>query len=382
MQPNYTIAFNDSISAISPLDWNSLNHQGYPFARFEFLSALEESKVVGKESGWQVKHISVHHNNQLIAAMPMYQKLHSYGEYVFDFQWANAYHQAGLKYYPKWVSAVPFTPSAGPRILVLEGFQDKPELTFQIIKFIKTNMEDSCVHSWHCLFPSEALSKTLNSMQLTQRGGIQFHWFNRQYQNFEQFLASCRKKHRNNIKRERLKVQQQGINCRVIKGDEINPQLMNKFYQYYCRTYLKLSGHSGYLNSVFFQQLLLTMADKLILSVAEKNQQIIGAALFLVGENTLYGRYWGSDKEYEYLHFELCYYQGIDYCIEQQIDRFDAGAQGQHKIQRGFEPVETLSYHYLTPLEFDQAIKAFCAQEATHNRALINELSLKLPYKL
>ncbi len=391
---NFSFKFITSIDQVNRQDWNLLIETDYPFMRHEFLQALESFGCVCPNMGWQPHHLLVYLKDTLVAIMPLYIKTHSYGEYVFDFQWASAFHQAGVDYYPKLLSAIPFTPCAGDRLCIKAEYHEilQPVIFEQIVLQAKKLNASS----WHLLFPEKELSRVKQQSALVQpaiigsdiikpdlakRYGMQYHWFNQGYQSFSDFLASCKMKSRKKIKRERRIVTDAGFKLRIIEGDKITPGLWQTFYYFYQRTYAKRSGNSGYLNLPFFENIGLTMPSKLMMVVAELDGEVIAASLFFKGEQTLYGRYWGASAEYELLHFEACYYQGIEYCIEQGFEHFDAGAQGEHKIQRGFEPIETYSYHWINDERFRHAIKNFVEQEAFHVKAAIKELSEKLPFK-
>jgi predicted N-acyltransferase len=396
---NFNFKFITSIDQVNRQDWNLLIETDYPFIRHEFLQALESSGCVCPHTGWQPYHLLVYLKDTLVAIMPLYIKTHSYGEYVFDFQWANAFHQTGLDYYPKLLSAIPFTPCAGDRLYIKAQYREilQPAIFEQVVQQAKKLNASS----WHLLFPDKELSRVkqqsdymqpalmqsdlikpdLIKPDLMKRCGMQYHWFNHGYQSFSDFLASCKMKSRKNIKRERRIVNDAAFKLRILEGDEITPGLWRTFYYFYQRTYAKRSGNDGYLNLSFFENIGLTMPSKLMMVVAELDGEVIAASLFFKGGQKLYGRYWGASAEYELLHFEACYYQGIEYCIEQGIDHFDAGAQGEHKIQRGFQPIETYSYHWVSDERFRHAIENFVEQESLQVKAVIKELSKKLPFK-
>jgi predicted N-acyltransferase len=378
------IRFISSIHHVAPGDWNRLCPADYPFVRHEFLAALEDNHCTHADSGWQPQHLVVEDDGKLIAAMPAYLKTHSYGEYVFDWAWADAYHRHGLAYYPKWISAIPFTPCQGPRLLVAS-----PEQGAELIKPITLALAHECqaqhYSSWHCLFPDEPLSAQLQQQGAAQRLGCQFHWFNKGYKNFDDFVATMNSRKRKNILKERRQVQEQGFAFQVKTGAQLGPDDWATFYALYRTTYLKRSGHSGYLSAGFFQQLGASMADNLVLICAVKSddaqQKVHAASLFVRDSSTLYGRYWGCFEEYQFLHFETCYYQGIDYAIAQGLQRFDGGAQGEHKIPRGFTPVLTYSNHWIKETGFRSAINQFLQQERPHIETYAEQARQLLPYK-
>ncbi|PHR50855.1 GNAT family N-acetyltransferase [Cycloclasticus sp.] len=378
------IKFLSSISKVSDTHWNSVFETDYPFIQHAFLSALEQSGCTQASTGWTPHHIIVTDRDDIIAAMPCYLKTHSYGEYVFDWAWANAYQQHQLHYYPKLLSAIPFTPSTGPRL----AFHNRIQLTQEkqsIIKNIRQAALDSVssvgLSSWHVLFPDTEMSSLLEDSEYKQRSGIQYHWFNHHYTSFDDFLQTFKSRKRKTLRKERLSITQQGIEMTVVDGRDISKQLMAEFYRFYHFTYLKRSGQQGYLNLEFFNLLLSTMTENLVMFCAQKDNRLIGAALCFKDHQTLYGRYWGCEQEYEFLHFEACYYQGIEYCINHKLMRFDPGAQGEHKISRGFKPVKTLSNHMILHAEFRQAIEQFIDDEKIQVNAQIDHLTSFLPFK-
>ncbi len=377
------IRFIDSIHQLKAQDWNQLCDDGYPFCRFEFLAALEDCGCTTTASGWKVAHALVYEQGQLIAALPGYVKTHSYGEYVFDWAWADAYNRYGFSYYPKWINAIPFTPCSGPRLLT------RGEITETLINTLSQALSQFCTtHSysgWHCLFPSADLSELWTTTGAAQRVGCQFHWINHDYASFDDFLTRMASRKRKNIVKERQQVRAQGISFNVKEAAQITAADMELFYALYRNTYLKRSGHSGYLSQDFFLRLAETFSECLVLVCAvvqrAEHDPVIAAALFFRDQQTLYGRYWGCFEEYQFLHFETCYYQGIDYAIANHLRRFDGGAQGEHKIARGFEPTMTFSNHYLQAEEFRPAITNFLQQEARQIQQYIVDARELLPFK-
>jgi len=378
------VKFLHSISDISESSWNALFDTSYPFIQHAFLSALEQSGCTQESSGWAPRHILVTSKNKLIAAMPCFIKNHSYGEYVFDWSWANAYQQHGLNYYPKLLCAIPFTPSSGPRLSFDKSIQtthDKLHIIKTIDQAIRDKFTTKGLSSWHLLFPEPALSALLEQSSWTQRTGVQYHWFNKGYESFDGFLSTFKSRKRKAVRKERKAVEQLGITMRIVSGTEISTDLMAKFYRFYHLTYIKRSGQHGYLNSEFFNLLLKNMPENLVMICAMKDDKLVGAALCFQDNTTLYGRYWGCETEYPFLHFEACYYQGIEYCIQQKLQRFDPGAQGEHKIPRGFEPIKTFSNHVILHTDFKHAIDHFINEESTQIDAHIQHLQKSLPFK-
>ncbi|MDC0589210.1 GNAT family N-acetyltransferase [Porticoccaceae bacterium] len=364
----------------------------YPFLRHEFLQALEDSGSACDTSGWYPVHLSLQNSNQSeehdpttsseaknAALMPLYVKTHSMGEYVFDHAWANAYHQNGLEYYPKLVTSVPFTPSTGPRVRSAQPLNQE-ECT-QLIDEVLAVAEETGSSSWHFLFPSTEHRRLFNDPRLLQRSGVQYHWHNRDYQHFDDFLASMNSRKRKMVRKERADVAAQGIRVSIELGADISPELWALFYQLYERTYAKRNGSRGYLTEQFFTQIARTMPDQMAMAVAWLDDQPIACALYFFDDETLYGRYWGSAGEFSYLHFELCYYTGIEFAISRGIKRYDAGAQGEHKIVRGFEPIETFSLHWIKHPGFRDAIARFLVEEKGGIAQHIEQATAMLPYK-
>jgi predicted N-acyltransferase len=365
---------------LGPSHWQQyLCVQADPFSQYAFHAALEQSGSVGGDSGWQPLHIEIKNDGRPIALIPSYVKTHSWGEYVFDFEWANAYQRNGLEYYPKLISAVPFTPCAGPRILLTEGADLAKVLAFlqQQLPYLCAQLKFS---SWHWLFAQKPDWQPAQQQLWHQRTGCQYHWYNHEYSQFSDFTARLTSRKRKSINKERRVIAEQGIEFIWQRGGDIDPQALEKFYDCYQSTYLKRRGQ-GYLTYEFFAELLTKMPEKLLLVTAAKAESPLAYALFFVDSETLYGRYWGCLEEVDFLHFETCYYQGIDYCIAHGIPHFDAGAQGEHKLARGFVPQLTQSYHYLAQPGFNDAIKNFCEAEAQHIEHYMQWAQTALPYK-
>ncbi|MBD9356100.1 GNAT family N-acetyltransferase [Methylomonas albis] len=369
----------DSMAQIDAADWNRLCSADYPFTRHDFLSALEQSAAVCPQTGWEAAHLLVMDNQKLLAALPLYLKTHSWGEYVFDQQWAQAYQQHGIAYYPKLVSAIPFTPCRGQRLIFSQD-ADQTAVCALLFGFIQQLAERRGISSWHCLFPEHAQLELLKSLGISVREGVQFQWFNRNYATFADFLQTLSADKRKMIKRERRRVAEQGIQMQRIAGPDVSDAQWQVFFRFYALTYLKRSSEP-YLNLAFFKQIARTMPEQLLLVLAVKDDTYVGAALSFVGADTLYGRYWGCQAEYNALHFEACYYQGLDYCIEHGLARFDSGAQGEHKISRGFEPVTTYSAHWLKDAGFAKAVAQFVAREKQAIAHYKQDAANYLPFK-
>lgn len=375
------IRFIDSIHQLPPIEWDGICKTDYPFIQYAFLAALEDSQSVGKQSGWQTAHIVVYDHDQLIAFMPGYFKNHSYGEYVFDWSWANAYHQYGKDYYPKWINAIPFTPCTGPRLLIVEAC-DSQSIIQSIVQFLNKSCEDYQLSSWHILFPDSFFHQLLASQAIPERLGCQFHWFNNHYRDFEDFLSRLNSRKRKTIKKERQSVKDQGIYFQHKSGSDIGIEDAAQFYQLYKNTYFKRSGHAGYLTQSFFEKIFTEMPESLLLVQAfNAENQAIASSLFAKDSQTIYGRYWGCSEEHPLLHFETCYYQGIDYAIQHQLQHFDGGAQGEHKISRGFQPKLTWSHHWIQDHNFRQSIQHFLIEEAEAVNNYAEEAKELLPFK-
>ncbi|WP_370980288.1 GNAT family N-acetyltransferase [Agaribacterium sp. ZY112] len=377
----------NDLSKVKAEDWDALWPEDYIFSRHAFLLAFEQSGSVNKgtanngpiaehsnkqnHSGWQAQHLlGFNKDKKLVFVMPLYLKEHSYGEYVFDWAWAEAYMRCGLSYYPKLVNAIPFTPSCGPR---WAGELDNKELA-QTLSHICKEHNYSGVHS---LFTTG--QQTLETENWVQRQGTQFQWFNRNYQCFDEFLDQLSSRKRKNIRKERAKCQDLKIS--MLSATDLSEQDWINFYQLYQLTYLKRSGHGGYLKLDFFLQLAKNLPENIVLCQAKDGEDLVAAAVYFRDQKNLYGRYWGALKEYDGLHFECCYYQGINYAIAESLQRFCPGTQGEHKIQRGFEPVLTRSYHFLVEPGFYSAIDEFCQRERQDNLSYLRDARTYLPYK-
>ncbi len=367
--------FLDSIAQIDAQSWNALAGSAQPFLRHEFLLALEESGCAAPRTGWAPQHLIIDDaKGAAVAAMPLFRKAHSRGEFVFDFSWASAYAQHGLRYYPKLLTAVPFTPVRGPRLL-LHPAVDAAALTKKVVRAVIDYARSEQLSSWHVLFPTAELAASLDDEGMVLRRDCQFHWYNQGYESFEAFLATFTAEKRKKVKRERRRVAEAGIEFDTLHGAQLDNALWNTVYQFYADTFHR-HGHEPYLNLNFFKRIGASMPDQLMLKVARIGREPIAVAIFLVGENALFGRYWGAGGNYHSLHFETCYYQGIEYCIDNKLQRFEPGTQGEHKVPRGFVPTLTSSAHFIADQRFAAAIRDFARREARgvdHNAAAVNE---------
>jgi predicted N-acyltransferase len=365
------------LAEVEPHAWNALGGGAYPFLRHEFLSALEEQGCVTRRIGWVSRHLMVEDGDgRLVAALPMYLKFNSFGEFVFDWAWADGYERAGLAYYPKLVVAAPFTPTTGPRLLVAPHAADG--VAAEALKLALETARSTEVSSLHWLFATDPV--LAESPHLLKRVGCQFHWENRGYGSFDDFLAELTSKRRKEIQRERRLVREAGLELVRRRGSELEPKLWRTVHELYCSTFAK-HGNYPALNERFFREIATSMGDRVLVVLAFRREKIIGIAYFLIGQDALYGRYWGCSEEIPALHFEACYYQGIEFCIENGLGRFEPGAQGEHKISRGFLPTRTWSYHWIANSEFRRVIARFLEREGAAMQGYIAELEARSPFK-
>ena len=373
------VTVHSEIASIGPDEWNAVAGDDYPFLRHEFLQAAEQSGCVSASSGWRPCHLALRHDDgSLRAALPLYEKHDSWGEFVFDWAWANAYEGAGLNYYPKLVSAVPFTPAPSRRLLLADRNDD--EAAAVLIRAAVGLAQDRECSSLHILFPAPTEIPALDALGLKIRKDCQFHWHNRDYRDFDEFLATFSSKKRKKARRDRRHVAEAGIRFRRLTGDELTPEAWRSIYPLISRTFMR-RGSMPYFNLAFFEQISRSLADQLLVVLAEDSAGPVAAAIFFVGKDVLYGRYWGSNGHYNSLHFETCYYQGIDYCIEHGIGTFEPGTQGEHKISRGFLPTTTYSAHWLAQPAFFDAIGDFVAEEARHIDRYMETVDKHSPYR-
>ena len=373
-----------SIAEIPSSTWNDLFDSENPFVQHAFLLALEESGCVSPDKGWQAQHMMLMDGDQPLAVMPLYAKNNSYGEFVFDWGWAEAYERHGLNYYPKLITAIPFSPVAGPRVGV-SAKADPGEVFTALLDALRQLSEEHHYSSWHLLFPGQRLQAALLELKdegaFLHREAVQFHWYNRDYHGFDDFLTTLRSSRRKNVKRERRRVAEQGISLQRKPGAEISDEEWQGFFDCYMSTYRKRSGHDGYLNRDFFDRLRINMASQLMLVVARHADEIVACSLFLFDSRRLYGRYWGALQDFSCLHFETCFYQGIEFCIENNLQEFDPGTQGEHKLMRGFEPVKSASYHWIADERFRLAIADFLNHEKRSTDQYKQQAETFLPYR-
>ena len=369
-----------SAGDVSAQRWEALRRDDYPFLRHDFLLGLETSACTTAAAGWEPSHLLLRDGDRDLAILPAWRKSHSYGEYVFDWAWADAWRRMGLHYYPKLLTAAPFTPATGPRLLH-DADLDRDALWTTLAEQMPELARRLDCSSWHVLFPRADDAATLSRAGLHTRHQVQFHWYNRGYRDFDDFLERFASRKRKALRRERRRVQEQGLALELRDGDALTAEDWETFHHFYQMTYAKRSGHGGYLTREFFLEVAPRLGDQVLMALAETDGQPVAGALYFRDAHTLYGRYWGCIREYDCLHFETCYYQGIEYCIREGIARFDPGAQGEHKIQRGFEPTTTLSSHWLAQVELNDAIADFTLREQEHARAYEADARTLLPFK-
>jgi uncharacterized protein len=366
------------IAQIEARTWDACAGPDQPFLSHAFLSALEDSGSAGQRTGWLPLHLVAESGGELVGCAPMYLKSHSYGEYVFDWGWANAYERAGGKYYPKLQVSVPFTPVPGPRLLVRPGLGAWARAT--LAHGLVSAAEQLGVSSLHVTFCPEQEWHELGRAGLLKRQGVQYHWHNRGYGTFEDFLGALRSSKRKTIRKERARVSEQGLSIEVLTGDALTRGIWDAFYPFYRSTVDKRWG-GAYLSKSFFERLGETMPEQVVLMMARHQGRYVAGALNLKGADTLYGRVWGCRREFEFLHFEACYYRAIEFAIEHRLARVEAGAQGPHKLQRGYEPVATYSAHWIRDPGFRAAVERFLAQERVEMTCEMEQLRELLPYR-
>lgn len=372
------IQVHESIDDIPAAGWNRLAG-GNPFVKHQFLAALEHSGSANAATGWQPQHLTcTNESGELIGALPLYLKSHSWGEYVFDWVWAEAYQRAGRHYYPKLVAAVPFTPVSGPRLL-LAAAEKRIDASQALIQRALELANEHQASSVHCLFPNEGELQSWKKTGFLPRMDCQFHWHNRGYRSFDDYITSLSAEKRKKIKRERRRVCEADICHRVYTGRELDESLLEALHACYSATYAK-RGQDAYLKRAFFTEIAAALPDVLLVNFAFLHENPVACAICFRNTDTLYGRHWGCQQEFHSLHFETCYYQWIDYCIREEIPHFNPGTQGEHKLARGFEPTPTWSAHYLCDALFRQAIDDFLRQETRMMQDYIRGAREHLPF--
>jgi hypothetical protein len=374
------ISILEQIDGVAPGEWNRLAGTHQPFLRHEFLSALESSGCVSADTGWLPEHLLLRDaTGALVGALPMYRKSNSWGEFVFDWAWADAYRRAGLRYFPKLVAAVPFTPATGPRLLVAPGIERAPVVA-GLLSGALDRARATGASSVHVLFPAEAEAHELQARGLLVRKDCQFHWRNRGYASFDDFLEEFTAEKRKKARRERRRVAEAGISFRVLTGEEIDARLWADIMPLYGSSFWR-RGREPYLNERFFRTVARSMPGQLVVVLAITRDAPVAVAILFRSDDTLYGRYWGTSGDYHSLHFETCYYQGIEYCIRHGLKTFEPGTQGEHKIARGFVPVEVWSVHWLADPRFAAAVDQYLDRERAHIDEYIDVVQDHVPYR-
>lgn len=372
-----------SIHDVSAVEWNALDLQGQPFLKHEFLAALEDTRCASPDTGWTPQHLLLRDADKTLqGAIPLYLKSHSFGEFVFDFNWAQAFERAfsaaGQRYYPRLVGAIPFTPANGPRLLC--RLHADTTVRQQLIAGLETLTRELDISSAHVLFPTREDQASLQAAEWLPRTSCQFHWHNRGYQDIEEFFATFRADKRKKARRERRRVlEEHGIRYDTLHGTELTAELWQFVFGFAENTF-HLHGHEHYLTADFFQRVAQAMPEQLMVKLARLNHTPVAAAIFFVSDQTLFGRYWGAAGQLDSLHFETCYYQGIEYCIKHNLLLFEPGTQGEHKIARGFEPTLCYSSHYLREPRFRHAVAEHLAWERQAIDEYADQARAHLPF--
>ena len=375
------MTFNSKISGIDEAEWSSLlSSSDSPFISYRFLKLLEDTGCVGQDTGWEPLHATLREadSQKLIGAIPLYIKHHSYGEYVFDWGWAQAYQEHGLNYYPKLLCAIPFTPASCRKILCLN--EDLPRVGSIFLDQFKDLCSSREISSIHALFLNKEEQEAFSQASFANRVDNQFHWHNNGYQNFNDFLNAFTSKKRKNIRQERRRIEEQNLTFQWLIGDEASEDDWRQMYQMYLRT---IGDHGGmpYLKEDFFLQLPAYLGSQVMLLQGKQDQNLVCSALYFASSSTLYGRYWGSTRFFSNMHFEACYYQPIEFAIKQGLTTFEAGAQGIHKLSRGLTPTPTYSAHWLAHEGFNDAVQQFLSKERTAQERFTAHLDQSIPFR-
>jgi predicted N-acyltransferase len=373
------ISTSTSITDIDSAAWDALDAGGSPFLRHAFLAALEKTRCVGAGTGWDPAPITLHDEHGLAAAAPAYVKSHSFGEFVFDFSWAQAYAQHGLAYYPKLVIGVPFTPATAPRLLIRPGV-NAIDARNALVAAIQKFAEARGFSSIHGLFVTEDDRGAFVDAGWIPRNDVQFHWANQGYRDFEHHLEGFTTKARKNVRRERRRLAENGLTCETLLGPELSRRDLDEIYDLHRDTFLQ-HGHEPYLTRAFFRALPAAIGEQFMVKRARLGDETVAVAVFYWNRDALYGRYWGTKEQFHSLHFELCLHQGIDFCIERGIARFEPGTQGEHKVSRGFVPQKTWSAHWIVDPRFRAAIGDYLRREGMHMDDYAREIEKHVPFR-
>ncbi|MGB6604472.1 MAG: GNAT family N-acetyltransferase [Steroidobacteraceae bacterium] len=373
------VEFCRSIDAVDRRQWNALEGTASPFARHEFLAALEHTHCIGAATGWEPRYLTLHDPHGLAAAATAFVKTHSFGEFVFDFAWAQAYERLGRHYYPKLTLATPFTPATAPRLLVRPGL-DRGAASARLLEELESYAASHGFSGVHALFLDEPARAACAARGWLLRRDCQFHWSNRGYASFEDYLDSFTAEKRKKARRERRRVAEAGVRFETRFGADLTEPLLERIYLLHRDTFLR-HGHEPYLTRSFFSEVAQRLPQALMVKLALRGRALVAAAIFFVGESTLFGRYWGAAADYHSLHFETCYHQGIEFCIERGLRRFEPGTQGEHKVARGFEPTLTWSAHHIADPQFRAAIADYLRREAAAVDSYAHEVQAHVPFR-
>lgn len=379
MDSRLCTTIHDSISELNREDFNSIQDPECPFLEYEYLEALENSGCIGPSTTWIPKYLVLYDGARLIGSVTFFIKLDSYGEYIFDWEWARAYQRAGLRYYPKIVVAIPFTPVTGNRIAVHSDY----DFTYYSSKMVEDLMDycsASGFSSIHFLFNSDRENKLLSSKGFMHRITHQYHWHNRNYATFQDFLSDLKSSKRKQIRKERKSISNSGVEIELLRGSEITSKHMDKMWSFYCETNSRKWGNA-YLNKSFFDIVYNNFLHRTVMVLAKRNGQYLGGSINFVKDGRLFGRYWGAIEHMEFLHFECCYYRLIEFAIENGLEVFEAGAQGEHKFLRGFAAVPINSAHYIYNQGAREAIKNYLEKERDYMKKLIISYNEQSPLK-
>ncbi len=369
----------DALEQVAAADWDRLAGDHNPFLSHAFLAALERNGCVGEAHGWRPHHLLLERDGVPVAACPTYLKYHSYGEFVFDWGWADAYERNRLAYYPKLLCAVPFTPVPGPRLLCAPG-ADRALACRALVSAAIRIADGAELSSAHWLFTDAQDTAALEELPLLARQGCQFHWYNPGYRDFQDYLDALTSKRRKQVRKERREAGEAPVRVELRHGDELDEGDIAAYHALYCSTYDRKWGYPS-LTLEFFLELAERMPRSLVLILAKRRGRCVAGAHLLRGTDALYGRNWGCSERHRSLHFEICYYRGIEYCIEHGLARFEAGAQGEHKLSRGFLPVRTHSFHWVRDPRFRDAIGDFVRRERAETTAYIRAAAAHSPYR-
>ncbi len=376
-------SFISSLKYVQRADWNALLEDDNPFLCYEFLSALEQNDCLGEKYGWYPHHLIVRDvAGALIAATPLYIKTNSYGEFVFDWSWASAYEQAGLNYYPKLISSIPYTPATGKRLLLSPKLssEQQVDVASKMIQATLSESEKLNMSGTHWLFNEADECNYFREQGQMFRLGCQYHWHNHNYESFDQFLDKFISRKRKKVKQERRYVKEQNIEIKRVHGNELNEEQWQQIHRFYESTFYRKSGIPT-LSLDFFKEVGSTMGEQIVLVLSYSDEQLVACAINFRSSHTLYGRFWGCTHAFHSLHFEACYYQGIEYAIFNKLKVFEPGAQGEHKISRGFLPTKTWSAHSIHDSRFEPSIRDFCKREQEYMQQDYDELMMLSPYR-